>query len=66
MSETSSTKYKYNMSKIAEAMEFAKKTNNDLLETLINSFITEKDPEYQHTKYQAIIKGTARLKKLWD
>ncbi|MFQ6062417.1 MAG: hypothetical protein ACE5J9_04485 [Methanosarcinales archaeon] len=43
----------------------AKKTNNDLLETLINSFILEKDPEYKYDKYIAIIEGTERLKKVW-
>ncbi|MFQ6073078.1 MAG: hypothetical protein ACE5KT_10325 [Methanosarcinales archaeon] len=66
MSETSSKKYNYDLDKIAEAMELAKKTNSSLLEILINSFITEKDPEYKYDKYQAILKGTEKLKRLWN
>ncbi|MFQ6054939.1 MAG: hypothetical protein ACE5J3_03030, partial [Methanosarcinales archaeon] len=65
MSEKSSKHYEYDLDKIADAMEFAKITNSELLETLINSFIMEKDPEYRYTKYQAIVKGTERLKKVW-
>ncbi|MFQ6073245.1 MAG: hypothetical protein ACE5KT_11190 [Methanosarcinales archaeon] len=65
MSETLSKKYEYDLDKIAEAMEFAKKTNNDLLEDLINGFILEKDPEYKYDMYIAIIEGTERLKKVW-
>ncbi|MFQ6071212.1 MAG: hypothetical protein ACE5KT_00715 [Methanosarcinales archaeon] len=65
MSEVYSKKYEYDLDKIADAMEFAKKTNSELLETLINSFLLEKDPEYKYDKYIAIIEGTERLKKVW-
>lgn len=66
MLETSSKKYNYDLDKIAEAMELAKKTNSSLLEDLINDFLLEKDPEYKYDQYQAILMGTKKLKRLWN
>lgn len=63
MSETLFTNY--DMDKIAEAKRFAKKTNNFYLEDLIEIFITESDPEHRGAIYEAIIDGTARLKRVW-
>ena len=65
MSETSSKNYNYDYDKIKDAREFAKKTNNEYLEALIDGFLVENDPEYRYDMYVAIVEGTKELKEIY-